>query len=109
MSFTSLLNKTCNIEICTKTQCPVTGEIKNTWHTLYNNIKCRIRTRSADERISSYNEYKLSTHAMYLEYLKLDDALTRIVLDGEIYHIKGQLNMGGGHEYLCLYLEVKKQ
>jgi len=45
---------------------------------------------------------------LYLEYLELDTALTRIICDGQIYRVTGQLNMGGGHEYLCLYLEVKE-
>jgi len=108
MSFLSLLNRACTVETAVKTQNPVNGETTLQWTPAYQNIKCRIRTRSADEKKNSSSEYSVSTHAMYLEYLQLDCALTRIICDGKTYRVTGQLNMGGGHEYLCLYLEVKE-
>lgn len=108
MSFSSLLNRRCTVETAVKTQNPINGEIILQWAPMYQNIKCRIRTRTAEERKNSSSEYMVSTHAMYLEYLKLDAALTRIICDGQTYRVTGQLNMGGGHEYLCLYLEVKE-
>ena len=108
MSFTSLLNRRCDVETAVKTQSPLTGEVTTAWTPLYHNVKCRMRTRSDAEKQNGSSEYQVSTHVLYLEYLELDTALTRIICDGQIYRVTGQLNMGGGHEYLCLYLEVKE-
>ncbi|ACC98636.1 phage head-tail adaptor [Elusimicrobium minutum Pei191] len=108
MSFTSLLNKVCDIEISLQEQSLTTGEVKRAWQPFYKGIKCRLRTRSSAEKITGFSQYKHSTHVLYLEFLNIEEKTSRIIIEGKIYHITGQLNMGGGHEYLCLYLEVKE-
>ncbi|WP_424244677.1 head-tail adaptor [Elusimicrobium posterum] len=106
MSFASLLNTVCDLEITKPEQQNSTGENKDNWEVLYRNVKCRLRNRSVDERVSSTAKYMNSTHALYTEYLKINPAITRAVIKDKVYNITGILNMGGGHEYLCLYLEV---
>lgn len=105
MSFASMLNKTCTLEVCARNKNAKTGEVTCEWRVLAARVKCRLRTRSYAEKINSEARFQHSSYALYLEYTDINPALTRVVIDGKIYKVTGAVDMGGGEEYLCLYLE----
>jgi head-tail adaptor len=105
MSFKAMLNRTCDIESASFSENAATGEKRYLWAPWKSGVKCRLRNRAANERITGSAEYQTSSHALYLEFLRLDKTAARIVLDEKIYKITGVIDMGGSGEYLCLYLE----
>ena len=111
MSFKSMLNKQCVLETASRAHDNDTGEISPVWSALRTNLKCRLRSRSFAERITSGAQYVNSTHVLYIEYieqLELGSAQTRVLLDGVYYEVIGASGMGGEAKYLCLYLERKE-
>ncbi len=108
MSFASMLNKTCDVELCLREEDKTTGEEKYIWTAQHLGVKCRLRNRTYAERISSDARYQHAGYALYLEYLKIDPLKARVYIDEQYYKVTGAVDMGGGEDYLCLYLELSK-
>ncbi len=104
MSFKKLLNTFCDIQEAQKTQ-SASGQITDTFKTLHLNVPCRLRNRTADEKITSHTQYQTSTHALYTEHIKINPTTMRVLIKEEAYKIIGVIDMGGANKYLCLYLE----
>lgn len=105
MSFKSLLNKTCDIEVLSFESCLITGQKIESWSVLFTAVPCRLRSRAVSERKYSDPEYQKSTHALYIPCRKFAKKTLRIVLEGEVYSVVGHIDMGGKDKYLCLYIE----
>ncbi|MDR0953638.1 MAG: hypothetical protein LBM71_05650 [Elusimicrobiota bacterium] len=111
MSFKSLLNKTCVIEVLSTTPCPSSGQPLESWLAAFSGVKCRLRSRSVSERRYGAVEYQKSTHALYTAFLNLGANNStslkrkRVLLEGVYYNVVGFIDMGGRDKCLCFYLE----
>ncbi len=104
MSFKSLLNKVCDIELISLSVSPQ-GEQQESYTKLYNALPCRLRARSVWERRYGDPAYQKSTHSLYLEGINITAGKVRIVMENAPYNVVGVTDMGGAGRYLCLYLE----
>ena len=106
MSFESLLNKTCTVQLQSTAVNAQTGEKQHSWSDLASNVACRLRMRSANELLSQGSEYVKSTHVMYMKYRQLSPIEHRIVIDGDTYNIIGTSDMGSEGKYVAVYAEL---
>lgn len=104
MSFKSLLNKVCDIELISFSP-DASGAQNPSYAKLHANIPCRLRTRSTWERRYGDPAYQKSTHSLYMAFLNLTPSTIRVVLENEAYNVTGAADLGGAQRYLCLYLE----
>ncbi len=107
MSFKSLLNRTCDIELVSFGVCDGFGGRTEEKQTLFTALPCRLRTRNSGEKRYSSPEYQYATHSLYLEYVKLPKGRLRVKTGGLYYEVCGRIELGGAQKYLCLYLERK--
>lgn len=90
MSFVSLLNTVCTIELLTSTQ-DASGDMIKTWATLLTNVQCRIDNIGGGRIDMPDKIYEDSTHIIYMKNpstitLSLEDH--RIDVGGVKYMIK---------------------
>lgn len=104
MSFKSLLNTVCDIELISLSV-SAQGEQQESYTKLYTSVPCRLRARSVWERRYSDPAYQKSTHSLYLESLNITAGKVRIVMENVPYNVVGVTDMGGAGRYQCLYLE----
>ncbi|MBU1067733.1 phage head closure protein [Patescibacteria group bacterium] len=103
MSFKSLLNATCKIQRNTKSQSATSGEITNTWNTIYPSVKCRLdEARSNSGEITKETaQYTKATHVVFMEkssYLSFTEK-DRIIIDDNNYQILIIIDAGGAGLY----------
>lgn len=90
MSFQSLLNLSCNIEINSSTQ-DAAGQMIYTWITLSSNIPCRLDPAEDGLQTTMRAIYERVTHILFMEIPTISPALNtqdhRIDINGEKYSI----------------------
>lgn len=107
MSFKTLLNRICDIELLCLGAADSFGSRAEEWQNICSSLPCRLRTRNAGEKRFASPEYQYATHSLYLEYLKLPKGRLRVKTGGIYYEVCGGIELGGAQKYLCLYLERK--
>ena len=70
MSFKSLLNKTCDIELISSAASQA-GEQAESYSKLFSSLPCRLRARSVWERRYSEPAYQKSTHTLYIAFVNI--------------------------------------
>jgi len=106
MSFKSMLNKLCDIEMSTLSNVAPHGRQHQKWVALVRNVPCRLRGRNVSERRYGDVNYQKATHALYTMTRKFTaGTILRIVCEGRYYDVIGRLDLGGADKYLCFYLE----
>ena len=106
MSFKSMLNKVCDIEISSLSATVPDGGQRQNWAALYSGAPCRLRSRAVSERRYGDVNYQKATHALYTAAKKFPKkAVLRVLCEGKYYDVVGRLDLGGADKYLCLYLE----
>lgn len=110
MSYDSLLNITCTIEVNTQTQNATTGEMTNSWATYASGVRCRLDQASGSGEIRVPNDLlsKVS-HVLFLHYrTDLTEFLYRIDIGGTKYNIMRINNAGGQGHHTEILLELVK-
>lgn len=106
MSIKTLLNKTCILRERSYTQSSDTGQQQDSYTTLFNDLPCRLRTRTVSERKYSSPEYSHATHSIYIEAKTGIKNKKLIIQIGTVsYDVLGLIDMGGEDKLYCLYAE----
>lgn len=107
MSFDSLLNTTCTIEVKTKTQDTTSGEMVDSWVNHATSVKCRLDQAKGGEIRKADDVFVKTTHMLFLEYrTDLDENNYRIVIGSRTYNILLVRDAGGEARHTELDLEI---
>lgn len=90
MSFDSLLNRRCTIEVKTSTQNADSGQMIESWGVLLSAIKCRLDIKSGGKIVGAESVYEKASHILFMRkpasvVLTTEDY--RIDIDGDKYEI----------------------
>jgi len=109
MSFESLLNRRCNIEVATRVQDTDSGQMIDSWGVLLAGVACRLDVKSGGKVVGPDAIYEKVSHILFMRRpfgIDLDTKTHRIDVDGGKYsillvnNVYGQSNIS----HLELYL-----
>lgn len=102
---TPLLNDVCDIETLAASYAAATGESAGQWTVTSASVPCRIRLMSAGEKVQGRAVYKRASHVIYVPYMDVNPALTRVVYAGRTFRVDGASDMGAARRMTALYVE----
>lgn len=110
MSFDSLLNTTCTIEVNTKSQHATTKEWTDSWANHATLVRCRLDMASGAGEVRIPNDIRSKvTHLLFLKYrTDLDEFDYRIDIGGTKYNIMRISQAGGTTHHTEIFLELVK-
>jgi len=111
MSFESLLNRRCNIEVATRTQDADSGQMLDTWGVLLPGVACRLNIKSGGKIVGPEAIYEKVSHILFMRRpfgIDLNTKSHRIDIDGEKYSILLVNDVYGQRNISHLELYLKK-
>lgn len=107
MSYNSLLNTTCTIQVATKAVNATTGEVTKSWATHATLVPCRLDQARGAEIRKADNVYIKATHMLFILYrTDLNEKDYRIVIGSNTYNILLVRQAGGMTNHTELDLEI---
>ena len=111
MSFDSLLNKSCSIQVKTETQ-DGAGQMQESWTNAYTNVNCRLDTAGGAKTSIPQLIYEKATHILFMRVIsgfKFSSKDNRVTIGSTDYEILLVSDAAGhGHHWqIALQLITK--